>query len=257
MRTIDNIISGSKPRPVVIAHRGASHYYHENTMEAFEAAVDMSAEMIEFDVRRTFDGVLVVHHDSDFAGSEIRDMTVNEIRKKSESAGYLIPTLVELLEFCKNQIQVDIELKEGGYEKQAAKTVLDILNPEQFIVTSIYDKVLGKIKAINPVIRTGLIIGSRPRWQLLTKLYPGRRAKRAGADVLVISQKLLKFGFLSTTKNLGLSVWVYTVNDRKELWKMITDGRISGIFTDRPDVALFLRDLHAVEQGEKNQQISK
>ena len=71
MRTIDEIISGSKPRPVVIAHRGASHYYHENTMEAFEAAVDMSAEMIEFDVRRTFDGVLVVHHDSDFAGSEI------------------------------------------------------------------------------------------------------------------------------------------------------------------------------------------
>ena len=75
----------------------------------------------------------------------------------------MIPTLVELLEFCKNQIQVDIELKEGGYEKQAAKTVLDILKPEQFIVTSTYDKVLGKIKAINPVIRTGLIIGSRPR----------------------------------------------------------------------------------------------
>ena len=62
MRIIDEFISGNQPRPVVIAHRGASHYYHQNTMEAFEAAVDMQAEMMEFDVRRTCDNVLVVHH---------------------------------------------------------------------------------------------------------------------------------------------------------------------------------------------------
>ena len=248
MRTIDEIISGSKPRPVIIAHRGASHYHHENTMEAFEAAVDMRAEMIEFDVRRTFDGVLVVHHDSDFAGSEIRDMTMSEILEKADSAGYLVPTLANVLEFCAGKIPVDIELKDAGYEEQVLKAVLDILDPDQFIITSVYDSVIRKAKDLQQGLRTGLVISSHPRWQLITKLYPEHRARRAGADVLVVSQKLLKVGFLSTTRNLGLPVWIYTVNDRKKLWKMVKEKRISGFFTDRPDVGLLLRDLHAAGQ---------
>ncbi|MDF1526111.1 MAG: glycerophosphodiester phosphodiesterase [bacterium] len=248
MRTIDEIISGSEPRPVIISHRGASHYHHENTMEAFEAAVDMCAEMIEFDVRRTFDGVLVVHHDLDFAGREIKAMSINQIKEAAQTAGYSIPTLLEVLRFCADKIPVDIELKEAGYEDQVLETVLGILVPDQFIITSVNDSVIRKIKDIKPEVRTGLILSSHPRWQLITKLYPEHRALRAGADVLVVSQKLLKVGFLSTTRNLSLPVWIYTVNDRRELWRMIKEKRISGFFTDRPDVGLLLRDLHAAGQ---------
>ncbi len=246
MRTIADFISGDHPRPLVIAHRGASHYCHENTMKAFQAAVDMSAEMIEFDVRRAGDGTLVIHHDPDLDGGKIRDMTTAQILERSGSAGYLIPTLFEVLEFCKVRIPVDIELKEAGYEEQVLDEVLDVLEPDQFIITSVHDSVIRKVKDLRPGIRTGFIISSHPRWQLLTKLFPGSRARRSGADVLVASSKLLKFGFLSTARDLGLPVWVYTVNDRNELWKRITDGRISGIFSDRPDVALFLRDLYTV-----------
>jgi glycerophosphoryl diester phosphodiesterase len=248
MRTIDEIISGSKPRPVVIAHRGASHYYHENTMEAFEAAVDMRAEMIEFDVQRTFDGVLVVHHDPDIGGKFISEMLHEEVLKAASSVEYAVPTLVEVLEFSNSKVPVDIELKEAGYEEQALKAVLDILDPDQFIITSVYDSVIRKAKDLQQGLRTGLVISSHPRWQLITKLYPEHRARRAGADVLVVSQKLLKVGFLSITRNLGLPVWIYTVNDRKELWNMVKEERISGFFTDRPDVGLLLRDLHAAGQ---------
>ena len=250
MKTIDDIIKGSM-RPVVIAHRGASHYFHENTMEAFEAAVDMQAEMIEFDVRRTADAVLVIHHDPDLAGRNIGEMTIAELKERSGSEGYMIPTLLEVLQFCANKIAVDIELKEAGYEEQVVEAILGILGPEQFIITSIHDTVIRKVKDLQPGIRTGFILSSRPRWQLLTKLYPGARANRAGADLLVASQKLLKVGFLSTTRDLELPVWIYTVNDRKDLWNMITEERIGGIFTDRPDVALFLRDLYAVAQNKE------
>ena len=248
MRSIDEIISGIIPRPVVIAHRGASHYFHENTMEAFQAAVEMRAEMMELDVRRTADGVFVVHHDSDIAGSEIKDMKESEIREKSENAGYMIPTLVEVLEFCAGKIPVDIELKEAGYEEQVLNTVLNILETDRFIISSVYDSVIRKAKDLQPELKTGYILSSRPRWQLLNKLYPGTRAKRAGADLLVVSQKLIKVGFLSTTQDLGLPIWVYTVNERHELWKMIKEKRITAIFTDRPDVGLLLRDLHAAGQ---------
>jgi len=248
MRTIDEIISGSKPRPVVIAHRGASHYHHENTMEAFEAAVSMRAEMIEFDVRRTADNVLVVHHDQDVDGKKILDMTSAQVRERSESAGYRVPTLVEVLRFCKDKLLVDIELKEAGYEEQAAETILGILGPEQFIVTSSYDTVIRKVKDLQPDVRTGLVLSSRPRWQLMTKLYPEKRARNAGADILIVSRKLLKLGFLSTTRDLEMPLWVYTVNDRHDLWKMVTEKKVSAIFSDRPDVALLMRDLHAAGQ---------
>jgi glycerophosphoryl diester phosphodiesterase len=247
MNTIDDIIKGSR-RPVVIAHRGASHYYHENTMEAFSAAVDMRAEMIEFDVLRTSDGILVIHHDPDVNGALISEMTLEEAKEAASGSGYAIPTLIEVLEFCKEKIVLDIELKEAGYEEQALETVLGILPPDRFIITSIQDSVIRKIKDLQPSIRTGFILSSHPRWQLLTKLYPGARARQAGADVLVVSQKLLKLGFLSTTRDLGIPIWVYTVNERRELWKMIKEERVSGIFTDRPDVALLLRDLHAAGQ---------
>ena len=247
MRSIDEIISGTQPRPVIIAHRGASHYHQENTMESFEAAVEMRAEMMEFDVRRTADNVLVIHHDFDFAGSEIKAVSIKQVEEKAEAAGYRIPTLVDVLQLCKDKILLDIELKEAGYEEQVLETVLGILEPEQFVISSGIDGAIRKIKDINPAIRTGLLVGDRPRRQLLSNLYPGRRVRRTGADVLVVSSKLLKLGFLSTTRNLGLPVWVYTVNDRKELWKLITDERVGAIFTDRPDVGLFLRDLYGVQ----------
>jgi glycerophosphoryl diester phosphodiesterase len=217
-------------------------------MKAFQMAVEMGAEMIEFDVHRTRDGVLVIHHDPDVAGAFISEMTQEETLGAASELGYSIPTLFEVLEYCKGTLPLDIELKESGYEEQVLGVVLDVLEPDQFIITSMHDSVIRKVKELQSGIRTGFIISSHPRWQLLTKLYPRSRARRANADVLMVSQKLVRFGFLSTTRGLGLPVWIYTVNDRQELWKYITDERVGGIFSDRPDVALFLRDLHTVGQ---------
>jgi len=248
MLTIDQIIRSERPKPLIIAHRGASHYFHENTMEAFSAAVDMHAEMIEFDVLRTSDGILVIHHDPVVNGALISEMTLEEVKEAASGSGYAIPTLIEVLEFCKGKIALDIELKEAGYEEQALEMILGILEADQFIVSSSFDEVIRRVKDLDPKIRTGLIIGDRPLRQFLINLFPGRRVRRVGADVLVVSQKLLKLGFLSTTRDLGIPIWVYTVNERKELWKIIKEERISGIFTDRPDLGLLLRDLHAAGQ---------
>lgn len=233
---------------MVIAHRGASHYFHQNTMESFEAAVDMQAEMMEFDIRRTKDGVIVVHHDFDFAGHEIKAISKDQLEDLEKEAGYKVPTLQETLEFCAGKIPVDIELKETGYEGQALQEALDILSRDHFIVTSIHDQAIRKVKDLDPDIRTGLVLSSHPRWQLMTKLYPEKRALNAGADILVVSRKLLKLGFLSTTRDLKMPLWVYTVNDRHDLWKMVTEKRVSAVFSDRPDVALLMRDLHAAGQ---------
>lgn len=244
---IDELIKGPR-RPVIIAHRGASFYHHENTMEAFETAVDMRAEMMEFDVRRTKDKVLVIHHDEGIENRFIADLTSTQLGKISESAGFKIPTLVEVLQFCKDRILPDIEIKEPGYEDAVLKTVLEILDPDRFVLSSSHDITILKIKALRPETYTGLILSRRIFPGLIRELLPGARVRITETDIVMVSEQLLGLGFLRFNARLKVPVWVYTVNDRKEMWKYINNERIGAIFTDRPDVGLFLRDLYAVSQ---------
>lgn len=240
----------SSGRPLVIAHRGASFYHRENTIAAFEAALEMRPEMVEFDVRRTADGVLVVHHDPDIVGGEIRGMSKAQVEDASASAGYAIPTLQEVLELLKDGVVMDIEVKEAGYEEQVVEDVLGIVEPDRFLISSSHDEVIRKVKGLRPEIRTGLVLywGSFPG--CLARLLPAGMVARSGADVLVVSDRLIRLGFKRLNTRLGKPVWVYTINDRKRMWKHITDPGIGGIFTDRPDVGLFLRDLFAVGKQE-------
>lgn len=246
---IDQIIHGSGP-PVIIAHRGASFYFHENTMEAFEAAAEMGAEMVELDVRRTRDGVLVVHHDPDIRGGKIRALSKVQVEEASASAGYVIPTLAEVLQFCGERIPVDVEIKESGYEEQVVETVTGFIGPDRLLISSSDEMAVFRVKALSPEIKTGLVLYSAPFPALLKHLFPGARVRFSGVDVVMVNQKLLKLGFLGLNKGLGRPVWVYTVNDRKMLWKLVADDRIGAVFTDRPDVGLFLRDLYSVCQGD-------
>ena len=98
----------------VIAHRGASALAeHENTLEAFQIAIALRADMVEFDVRRTSDNVLIAYHDPAIDGKRICDLTYNRINDIARQEGYRVPTLVEVLDMCKGKIHLDIELKES------------------------------------------------------------------------------------------------------------------------------------------------
>lgn len=248
MGTIEDLLA-SDIRPLILAHRGASFYHKENTLEAFQAAIAMGSDMIEFDVRRSRDGVLLVHHDPDFDGVKILDLTMDEIRERSASAGYTVPALSEVLLFCRDKIVLDLELKEAGYENQLINEVLDVLAPDQFLLSSMKDIVIGEVKKLRPEIRTGLGLYTCPFPEVLRQLFPAGRIRRTGADVLVVSERLLRWGFLRLAAGLGKPVWVYTANDRKGIWKLISDPRVGGIFTDRPDVGMFLRDLYLVAKN--------
>lgn len=247
---IDEAIKGSR-RPLIIAHRGASFYHRENTIEAFQAALNMGSEMIEFDVRRTGDGVLVVHHDRDFNGADIPDLTMEQIRESSGSARHAVPELPGVLRLCGGKVLLDIELKEEGYEEQVLGTVLDFLEPDRFLISSAHETVIRKVKELRPEIRTGLVLYRGPFPGCLGRLFPASGVRRSRADVLVVSKGLLKMGFIRFNARLEKPVWVYTVNDREKLGKHIADPGIGGIFTDRPDLGMFLRDLYEVGRGKE------
>jgi len=229
----------------IIAHRGASALVKfENTMEAFNKAIELGAPVMEFDVRITKDNIMISYHDDSISnGKKIRDLTYEEIQVHANSKGFSIPKVEEILKISRDRIMLDIELKEAGYEKEVIKLVKKYLRYDEFVMKSFLDEVIITIKKIDANIRTGLLLGigntniiSLTR---ISELFPLFRILKTRPDFISPNYNLLKFGFISRMKLLNLPIWVWTVNDEKLMKNLFSKG-INGIITDRPDVGLKL-----------------
>src|SRR2546430_906948 len=106
--------------PAVVAHRGASATYPENTLEAFEGAVAAGADVVELDVRLTADGVPVILHDLDVGNRTegsgfVHTLTLAQVKRLDASGGRRpraeIPTLGEALEVLSGRVGVNVEIK--------------------------------------------------------------------------------------------------------------------------------------------------
>lgn len=164
-------------RPMVVAHRGASLEQPENTIEAFEAAIDAGADAVEFDVRMTADGHAVVMHDPDVSRTTdgvgfVSDLTVGEVRnlKLATPGGGAtrVPTLEESLECLSGRAAVDIEIKnlpgEPGFTADrelavdATLAALDGVSfPGQVIVSSFNPASIAHSRRLRPDVPTGLL----------------------------------------------------------------------------------------------------
>ena len=103
----------------IIAHRGASALAtHENTLEAFQIAINLQADFAEFDIRRTKDHQLIAFHNPDLNGTDIRQLTYDEICRITGAHGYRVPLLQEVLALCSGKMKLAIELKDTGYEQK-------------------------------------------------------------------------------------------------------------------------------------------
>ena len=102
-------------RPLVLGHRGASAAAPENTIAAFERARALGADGVELDVRRSADGVLMVHHDAEVAGlGVLAERTFTEVRGARPD----LPTFEEALAACRGLV-VNAEVKCLPWEPDA------------------------------------------------------------------------------------------------------------------------------------------
>jgi glycerophosphoryl diester phosphodiesterase len=201
--------------------------------------------MIEFDVRKTKDDVLIAYHDALIQGKPIKDLTYGEISQIARSQGFDIPTVEQVLKWSRGKIKLDVELKEEGYEKESVELLSGYFEKDQFVITSFNDASLRVIKERHPDIKTGLILGRGiPSYLILTRFrefFPAKRCKKAKVDFLVAHLKLLWGGFLERARRSHLPVFVWTVNDEETILKLLHDGRVYAIITDKPDLAISLR----------------
>lgn len=228
------------------AHRGASGYYPENTMLAFEKAVNMGCTGIETDVHMTKDGQLVLIHDEKVDRTTngsgcVKDYSLGEIKKLDAGSfmgqqfkGITIPTLEELLEFLKGKdIVLNIELKTdviwySGIEEK----VLDMVNKydlkDKIIMSSFNHYSVHKCKEICKDIKVGLLY--------MEGLFePHQYAKIVGAQAIhpyfpAMDNKAV----IDRVRQSGIMVNTWTINEEKDLRRFLEYG-VDGIITNYPD----------------------
>jgi glycerophosphoryl diester phosphodiesterase len=224
---------------LVIAHRGASAGAIDNSLDAFEQAIAIGADLIEFDVRRTRDGQLIAFHDAIVGGSPVQALTRAEI---GAATGHLPPLLDEVAELTRGRIGLDVELKENGYVERVLAALDGI---DGVVVTSFLDEVVAEVKQRAPELRAGLLVGVGRTRQVvrtrLSELSPVPRARACGADLVAMHHALASLGALRRVADAGFPIYVWTVNDEKLLRRFLTDPRVAAVITDVPAKALGLR----------------
>lgn len=237
----------------IVGHRGCKLVNQNNTVEAFLKAVELGVEMVEMDVRKTRDDVLVVFHDAAVDGLRIRGYLYEELTARANSAGLVLPTLENVLEKLEGRVQLDVELKEAGYEREVVRMILKRFIPADFVVTSFLDQAVLNVKRQFPTVKAGLLLGASPisrelSWgslrsitRRISELFPWRRMAACGADFLAVNWRNLYSGILKAAHKRRIPVFVWTVNKPEKLKKLMETRMVSGICTDRPDLAIMER----------------
>ncbi len=215
-----------------IGHRGARAYRPENTLSSFAYAVELGANAVEFDIRRTMDGEIVVIHDetvdrvSDGEGL-VRELTLEEI-KRLRVDGEQIPTLREALEFLDGRVdRILVELKETGYEGKVLRVVEECGLKDRVILLSFHEQALMSIRALDSKVETGLIYIRHAR--------PIRAALSLKTDYLVAFYKFIHRWDVERAHENSLKTIVWTINDPVEAERYAKMG-VDGIASDRPDI---------------------
>ena len=207
----------------VIAHRGASADERENTLPAFERAIELGADFVELDVQASADGALVVFHDLDLdrltpLRGPLRRRPLAELREHG------IPTLEDVVELTRGRIGVMAELKSAHLYRRhdvVGRTVA----------------LLGEDDAVLSFSRRTLkdALGVRPSLRVLQHVGYGVSIRAASGYAWAVGfhdPRVTARG-VARAARLGLETTVYTVNDPRRMRTLAAMG-VGGIFSDRP-----------------------
>ena len=223
-----------------IGHRGASAYAPENTVAAFDEAIRLGAQAVEFDVRISKDGELMVLHDSTVDRTTNGQGNVNDIEKQDllaldagswmghRFAGARIPTLWEALLAIGPHAMPVIELKEPIPAELLIKTLRKYDLEQDAMVLSFDETWLHPLRRFSKEISLGLLSET---WR---RELP-ERAKGIAAEVICLNIDVLGTNEVAACDSQGLEVWCYTANDVGMVAACAAMG-VTGIITDRPDL---------------------
>ena len=255
---MENIIKLDKvKRPWVVAHRGYSGRFPENTTSAFEAAIGSGADMIELDVCMTKDRVPVVIHDKTLERTTdghgvVSEFTLSELKKldagswfSPEFKGESIPTLEEIFLQIRGKISVNIEIKPESYEstdpadaieKQICKMVEKYGMTDSVLISSFEHSFFPRIKLWH----------RKDKIKSSFRIAPLQEKEFSEENILNLCKVTEAFSFHPNEKFLTpslieifnakhLRTIPYTINNEKRIEQLAQWG-ITGIITDEPEI---------------------
>jgi glycerophosphoryl diester phosphodiesterase len=216
----------------IIGHRGASGLAPENTLKAFEKALEHHVDEIEFDVRVTADGIPILHHDP-----SVVDASGNHLVIAGTELNLLLGHNPDIALFeavfgvVNHNAKLLIEIKPGVSIKPIIEVVKSKLangwQTKEMTLTSFDFKLLTHLHETLPEIETQIIEG----W---SGVRASMRMKKLGSKKVSINQKWLWWGFIRGFKNSDYQLYAYKLNDVRKAKRWAKYG-LAGVITDYPD----------------------
>ena len=227
-----------------IGHRGASGTHPENTMAAFQRAIDLGAHGLEFDVHRSADGHLVVIHDATMERTTtgtglIMALSLQEIKRAdagikmgAEYAGERVPTLRELIQQTPSGVLLFLELKAGsirypGIEGELVRLIREEGAEGRIHISSFDHKALRQIHELAPDLSLAMLT-------VCNHLDPVAMAREIGAKSIHPKWEFVTRDLVEQAHAAGMTVIAWSVNEPMFIGMMKQCG-VDGIMSDFPD----------------------
>ncbi len=215
-----------------IGHRGASGHAPENTLKAFEMAIEMQCTWIELDVYAVENEVIVIHDDklerTTNGHGDVMDASLSYLRSLDAGDGEKIPTLIEVIELVNHRACINVELKGAGTAEPVSQLLIQLCQrgwqAEEFLISSFDHPELAKT---DKIFRRGALFAKKVDDYFA-------RTTRLGAYALNLSMKITTAELVRQAHDQGLIVLVYTVNKHEDMQRLKAMG-VDGIFTNFPD----------------------
>ena len=227
--------------PVITYHRGYSSRAPENTMVAFETALEHGSPRIELDVQMTADGVAVVTHDTSLrrctgCNANIYDLPYAQVQQLDagrwfhrQFTGSYIPTLEEVLALCKGKTELNIEIKPSTFTPTLEAETVRLIHAYDYgadcVVTSQSYETLCKVKELDPDITTGYILA----------LGVGTYYDLPAADFFSVESTFITAGMVQQIHLRGKTISAWTINRQQDAEKLLQLG-VDDLITDKPEI---------------------
>ena len=217
----------------IVGHRGACGHAPENTLKSFAKGIELGCQRVELDVHVSKDGALVVIHDATVERTTngrgaVRDKLLDEIKQLDAGGGERISTLLEVMDFCRGKVDLQIELKAVATPALVAEHLQKHWNPSKAVVTSFNLALLDEFGEIVPQTPTGLL--NRDPAVAMVDIALKHRHRWICPRYDVVTPELVDLGHAH-----NLLIYVYHVNQREHVGRVIELG-VDAIGTDDPQI---------------------
>jgi glycerophosphoryl diester phosphodiesterase len=222
------------PRPLNIAHRGASAEQPENTLVAFRRALALKVDGIELDVHVTRDDVVVVFHDDELhrltgERGPLAARTWRELQKLRVCGVERIPRLIDVLRLTRDRCVVQIEIKTGVPVAPVVRAVRAARATDAVILASFSTEIVRTARDLAPTIPRMLISEGRGSPPTLA-----RQLASCDAGGLSVDHRAIRSAaWVRSIASRGFAVWCWTVNDARVARRLARWG-VAGLLGDNP-----------------------